>query len=147
MTTALRILLGVKELEIIKQLREENANLKKELDLWCPFDADLRIPQRGKYYDVNYLYIEGHTKLSESADFAVALRFDGKRTTSRTKETGEVVEVIEYVFTFPVGEFGIWTAQQVAFETYQLLQISKFNWQEEGRPVALIDANNRCYVI
>ena len=140
--TALRIVLGVKELEAITALRNELSTLQNELTLW---KGGKELPEVGKYYfaDENILEIHGW-----SFEEGVALRYEGTEEKNVTRPDGSTLKYLAHIFTAPYtyDADDHWHRTgwiKIGFETHELHQTSEVIWDEMAISVLYLDHNNQ----
>ena len=124
---ALPIVLEVKKIDDkLTSLKAENESLKQELQLW---KAGKEFPEVGKYYTATDQLLEIHGW--EFFGPAVALRCDGTRWRTLTRDNGTTSAYFEHVFTAPFkydDNDTCWV--KLGFETHELHQMSFVVWEE-----------------
>jgi len=138
--TALRIVLGVKELEAINSLRNELGILRNEIELW---KGGKELPEVGKYYFADEKILENH---GWSFDEGVALRYEGVEENNVTRSDGTTRKYLDHIFTAP---FTYDTEDhrtgwiKIGFETHDLHQTSEVVWDEIDMSILYLDHNNQ----
>jgi hypothetical protein len=128
---ALPIVLEVKKIdEKLTSLKAEIESLKQELQLW---KAGKEFPEAGKYYTAAFELLQIHGW--EFFGPTVALRCDGTRWRTMTRENGTTSAYFEHVFTAPHkydndDTFGRTGWIKMGFETHELHQTSPVVWED-----------------
>ena len=123
--SALRVVLGVKELDELTKVRKENAELRKELYLW---KGSTELPIIDHYYiPSNINLIEDHGW--DFGDSRFAMRYDGIKEWSLTCPHGITRNGVDYIFTLPYtyeecNNTALGTGFiKIGFETHELHQL------------------------
>lgn len=147
-TAALRVMLGVKEVDDLQKLREENARLKQTLKLWI---GPYKIPSLGRHYFIEpdiilyqgkerYWEFEGIDKIA-----ITPFRFDSTRPFKKYYDS-KINDALEFVFVAPFFDHYD-KPVEIVLETHDLCRIIEVNFEAfKTTPLRFLSIENKCCI-